>query len=268
MPSTFIDIQHADALSATNIPLTPVVKPTANADPNPANTIDSDIVSTGSDGTDTTANERSCCCHHDDSDLDHGCMHYCEAEAAVGSLTCTKVKSILKEPYPDWASIRSEGPWKRLSEPQLPLGPVEEKPKRARHNRSVSFDSVKLRQYNQTLGDNPCVPYGPPIQLDWKYEEEEVAIPVDEYEGRDRKWKFRQQMVMNCHKRRTLLTFYYGFSEEELKQSEKSVRKIQRSRYWTQALEPVIVLEDAVSSAVQRAKKFVHKRRKPRSNSV
>ncbi|KAL3929785.1 MAG: hypothetical protein SGBAC_012055 [Bacillariaceae sp.] len=256
--SAFIDIQGAGALPATKMLQNPA-KPSENAYPNHANTIDDfeDAVSTISGGTNTTSNERSCCCDHDNGASDHECMH-CDAETV--ETACT-VKSILKEPEADWASIRSEGPWKRLSEPNLPIGPLNEKPKGTRHNRSVSFDSVQLRQYSQTLGDNPCVPYGPPIQLDWKYEEEELAIPVDEYECRDRKWKHRQQMIMNCHKRKSMLTFYYGFSEEELKQAEKSIHKIRRQRSWTQALEPVYILEDVVSSAYRRAKTFARKRR-------
>lgn len=264
MTSTLINIQGADALPAANMLQNPA-KPSENANPNHTNTIDDDDVSTISDGTDTTSNERSCCCDHADNLSDHNECIVCDAETV--ETTCT-VKSILKEPEADWASIRSEGPWKRLSEPKMPLGPLNEKPKGTRHNRSVSFDSVQLRQYSQTLGDNPCVSYGPPIQLDWKYEEEELAIPVDEYECRDRRWKHRQQMIMNCHKRTSMLTFYYGFSEDELKQAQKSIHKIQRQRSWTQALEPVYILEDVMSTAYRRAKKFARKRRTSHATSV
>jgi hypothetical protein len=46
----------------------------------------------------------------------------------------------------------------------------------------IPFESVQTRLHHQTLGDNPAVKYGPPIALDWEYEEMS-PVQVDEYEG-------------------------------------------------------------------------------------
>jgi hypothetical protein len=46
---------------------------------------------------------------------------------------------------------------------------------------SVSFQSVQVRTYQQTLGDNPSVTFGLPICLDWSFQVE-APIPIDVYE--------------------------------------------------------------------------------------
>lgn len=46
---------------------------------------------------------------------------------------------------------------------------------------NVSFDSVNIREYPVTLGDNPGVSAGPSLTIDWK-PQSEVEIPLDEYE--------------------------------------------------------------------------------------
>lgn len=63
-------------------------------------------------------------------------------------------------------------------------------------NNSVSFDSICIRFYAQMVGDNPSVTYGPPISLDWDYEEME-AIAVDEYERNRPKRRNVRQMVLS-----------------------------------------------------------------------
>lgn len=254
--TTSIGIKGSGSLPTKANMMTNPVKPNPNAEPNRTNTTDDeDDESVISDGTETTK-ERTCCSDHDGNESDHDYSH-CDAS------TCT-IKSILKEPEADWGSIRSEGPWRGLSEPVLPQGPVREHVTKTRHQRSVSFDAVQLRHYFQTIGDNPSVPNGPPVQLDWKYEEEVLEIPINEYECRERKWKYRSQMVMNYHKRRTLLTYYYGFTEEELKESEKLVKKIRWQRSITRALEPVYILEDLLSCSYGRMQMFARKRKASR----
>jgi hypothetical protein len=47
----------------------------------------------------------------------------------------------------------------------------------------IPFESVQMRVCHQTLGDNPAVKCGPPIALDWEYEEKSPAVQVDEHEG-------------------------------------------------------------------------------------
>jgi len=65
----------------------------------------------------------------------------------------------------------------------------------------LSFGDIRIRKYDQTVGDNPCVSFGAPITLDWTYQEVE-PIPVEDYE--DRRGgppRTARQMQMNYYRR-------------------------------------------------------------------
>lgn len=120
----------------------------------------------------------------------------------------------------------------------------------------VSFDSVRIRFYSQTVGDNPSVSYGPPISLDWDYvEQEDVAI--DDYESNRPKRRNLRQMVLSYYHRKNLLSWQYGISEAELKQAKKQADRIKMKRSITKTFLPVMTFESALESAGRRAKQLV-----------
>eukprot|EP00536_Pseudo-nitzschia_multiseries_P005974 jgi/Psemu1/303754/fgenesh1_kg.121_\ len=126
-----------------------------------------------------------------------------------------------------------------------------------RIKKRVAFDVVIIRSYQQTMGDNPGVSYGPPIQLDWDYEEHE-NIDIDEYEiARGHSRRTMRQMVMNYYQRKSLLKREYGFTEEELKQAKKDVNRVKFLRDVTKSLLPMMKVEDAVESAGRKARRLV-----------
>lgn len=126
-----------------------------------------------------------------------------------------------------------------------------------RIKKRVAFDVVIIRSYQQTMGDNPGVSYGPPIQLDWDYEEHE-SIDIDEYEiARGHSRRTMRQMVMNYYQRKSLLKREYGFTEEELKQAKKDVNRVKFLRDVTKSLLPMMKVEDAVESAGRKARRLV-----------
>jgi hypothetical protein len=134
---------------------------------------------------------------------------------------------------------------------------VERNNRRQRHMpRKVSFDRIVVREYDQTLGDNPCVCYGPPITLDWKYEEME-AISVEDWEGARGERRCPREMLMNYYTRRNLLMWVYGFSEQELKKAKREAEKVQRQRAVTKYFTPMLKVEDVMESAARKAKRVV-----------
>jgi len=71
-----------------------------------------------------------------------------------------------------------------VSDENLPLHCIEnQKMKSATTNevRTVSFGTVKIREYESILGDNPSVRNGPPIGLGWKSKDLK-DFTVDEFE--------------------------------------------------------------------------------------
>jgi hypothetical protein len=118
----------------------------------------------------------------------------------------------------------------------------------------VKFQNIEIRQYGMTLGDNPSCTYGPPVSLDWDYNEANVLC-LDEYEearGRRRK---SYQMQMNARHRRELLS--QDFTEDEIKRTVKEVKAIKKNRERTKMMLPFMKFEDAAESAKRKAARAV-----------
>jgi hypothetical protein len=131
----------------------------------------------------------------------------------------------------------------------------------ASSTKSVSFDSVQIRSYQLTIGDHPGVSYGPPIQLDWDYQEHE-DIELDVYEAnRGFSRRTMRQMVMSYYQRKNILEREYGFSEEDLVRAKKDANKIKLQRDLTLALLPMMRVEAALESAGRKAKRAMCKKK-------
>lgn len=126
--------------------------------------------------------------------------------------------------------------------------------------RKVRFHEIQFREYEQTIGDNPCVSYGPPISLGWDYEECD-SIDVEEYEANRGRRRGMREMIMNYYVRTNLLTFKYGATEKELKAATKAANREKRSRAITKALLPYQLVEDLAQSAVRKTKRLASGKR-------
>lgn len=123
----------------------------------------------------------------------------------------------------------------------------------------VGFDSVTIRSYQQTIGDNPSVSHGPPIQLDWEYEEHD-GMDIDVYESlRFFSRRTVRQLAISHYQRTSVLSREYGFTEEELTQAKKDANKTKLRRAITNILLPMMRVEDALESAGRKAKRVIRK---------
>jgi hypothetical protein len=123
-------------------------------------------------------------------------------------------------------------------------------------SKSVCFDSVSIRSYQQTMGDNPAVSIGPPIQLDWQYEQLGDE-DIDAYES-SRGYRRRKyhQLPMSYYRRKDVLLRQYGFSKEDLLQKKKEINRAKFKRGVTNALLPIMFLQDALESAGRKARRL------------
>ena len=152
--------------------------------------------------------------------------------------------------------------WKTL--PKLDLGKINTQPtvaartRRRRKNKkkSITFQAVLIRCYDVTIGDNPAVSYGTPVQLDWHYEQL-PPLDLEAYESsRVTTRRPPRQMMMNYYNRRNLLINRFGYSEQEVEAAEKAANKIRTQRSMTRALLPTQMFEDLVSSAARKTKRL------------
>ena len=172
-------------------------------------------------------------------------------------------------PKPDMDQIRRRTPSLSLSDhpegessvelteggemdaPAIPSIPSSQK--------TVSFDQVQIRYYRQTLGDNPSVSHGPPIQLDWKFEEASEPRRIDDYEL-DRPSCLRKplrELNLNHYHRVNVLQHFCGHSKEELKAAQRTVDRAKFRRAVSNYLLPVQTLEDVIESGLRKTRRLI-----------
>eukprot|EP00542_Grammatophora_oceanica_P015905 CAMPEP_0194036700 /NCGR_PEP_ID=MMETSP0009_2-20130614/9067_1 /TAXON_ID=210454 /ORGANISM="Grammatophora oceanica, Strain CCMP 410" /LENGTH=302 /DNA_ID=CAMNT_0038678569 /DNA_START=117 /DNA_END=1025 /DNA_ORIENTATION=+ len=153
-------------------------------------------------------------------------------------------------PKPDMVSIR-----RRSSLSSSVSSAASEPGVQKRRSSKVGFGDIKVREYTQTIGDHPSVSYGPPITLDWHYEEKD-DMTLDDYELARAPRRSLRDMCMNYYQRKNRLMALYGHSEAELKQAKRDAERMQRQRAVTKAFLPWSMLEDAVESAARKTKRI------------
>jgi hypothetical protein len=95
--------------------------------------------------------------------------------------------------------------------------------------RKVQFSVVEVREYDRMIGDHPDVREGPPMSISWKYEERE-PMHLHDYElSRFSKGDYH----LSSSTRKLLLRDVVGISEEEIRNAEKEVQRIQAQRNMT-----------------------------------
>ena len=102
--------------------------------------------------------------------------------------------------------------------------------------RSVSFGQVCIREHSLTIGDHPNCSNGPPVCLDWDFEEHN-RVDLDLYEASRGKRRSLSQMMMNSYHRRNMLMCHYGHTEEDINEASWQVKCTQRQRYLTRRKE-------------------------------
>ena len=150
----------------------------------------------------------------------------------------TPRKSILKKP-PSFVETDTSG--SSSSE--------EPSPNNRREQIHVKFESIQVRNYNITLGDNPSCAFGPPISLDWDYDEKD-PIPLDLYEGlKTQPPRKTHQMIMLSLIRSNLLREQAGVTDDEIEIVVKQMHHIQKERNRTKMGLPFSKLQEIAESA-------------------
>jgi hypothetical protein len=131
-----------------------------------------------------------------------------------------------------------------LKDPARSLTPMD---------RQVSFTKLKIREYDMTLGDHPSARSGPPVQLDWDYQAENV-VNLEDYERARLPRRTRRQMRLTYRDRERLLYKEKGFTEEEVNTAWLEALTIRKQRSETvKQTEAQKKFEEAWESAQRKA---------------
>jgi hypothetical protein len=101
--------------------------------------------------------------------------------------------------------------------------------------KSVSFHQVEIREYERIVGDNPSVSSGPAVSLAWDHHDK-MSLQLNDYESIRPPRRCAGEFQMPTAVRRSLL-MQSGATHEELYRSEREIKKVQRRRQATQAMQ-------------------------------
>ena len=119
----------------------------------------------------------------------------------------------------------------------------------------VSFCNVEIRQYNQTVGDNPSCSSGCPISLDWEYDKEITKMSLDLFESyRDGQRRAMHEMKLPSSLRHTTLIDCWDVTTNEIFLAEKECENIKKQRNETFRKEQ---MRQSIKSFAKRMKKIV-----------
>lgn len=105
--------------------------------------------------------------------------------------------------------------------------------------RNVSFSKIEIRNYERTLGDNPCVSAGPPLALGWKYDPNHAVMAIDEYEEAKTP-RSKAEMLMPREIREMTLKESWGVSRSEMNTVARDINITKRNRRATARSSAVI----------------------------
>lgn len=94
--------------------------------------------------------------------------------------------------------------------------------------KSVSFDTIEVREHQVVLGDNPSVSSGPPLSIAWESHATHI-VSVDDYESVRPTRRSREQMLVPRSTREEWLR-NAGFARSEFVEMERSVQRTKRQR--------------------------------------
>jgi len=152
---------------------------------------------------------------------------------------------------------------KKESSTSLPSSPKGKSKKQVnikRTSSSVSFDSITIREYDLTLGDHPDCSWGPPLSLDWDFDEVHEGCVIQYEEQRAPKRKPRQ-MVQSSIRRKAYLKSI-GYTDEDIEVATKDVGAARTKRFLTRKAASIIPLESALESACRKFKRALSKKAK------
>merc|ERR1712157_296310 len=116
---------------------------------------------------------------------------------------------------------------------------------------SVSFQSVEIREYEVTIGDNPSCRKGVPIGLSWNYNPLD-SIDIAEYETRKggRRRRSKKRLIVDEKKREIMLNEH---NKEDIARVKKEIAKVQHSRKMSVMFGGILECKEYVGRSFKRA---------------
>ena len=123
------------------------------------------------------------------------------------------------------------------------------------NKRRVNFDTIMIREFDRTLGDNPATTHGPPLTLDWQYEDVS-PIKVDEYEENRAPRRITDQMMIPGNAREAILLTQTPTTKKQIQNMISQVRSSRYKRQSTVAMQDFEEWHEAFEFISRRFRRF------------
>jgi hypothetical protein len=121
--------------------------------------------------------------------------------------------------------------------------------------RSVNFDTIRIREFARTLGDNPSTTHGPPLTLDWHYQDTK-PIKVDEYEETRPPRRVTQEMMIPGNIRENILLSQTETTKKQIARMISQVRSSRHQRQTSVAMQDLEEWHEAFEFIARRFRRF------------
>lgn len=120
--------------------------------------------------------------------------------------------------------------------------------------RGVSFGSIAIREYPRCLGDHPDTRNGPPLTIDWLYEDTGM-ISVEDYETSRPERRLKEQMLLPGYLRQSML-LETGTTMKEICTIRTQIKTAQHQRNLSRAMQEYEHFYVVVESLKRKLRRF------------
>jgi len=130
--------------------------------------------------------------------------------------------------------------------------------KKTTDEKQVSWDTIEIREYKRTVGDNPSCSSGPPLAIEWEYDPEPVVVNVEEFEEYRPPRRTQFELMLGRDERHEILEDEWQIPQAEIAQAIRLNIKAKNQRLRTlNNIGRVSEIEEKLESVKSKLKKRV-----------
>lgn len=130
--------------------------------------------------------------------------------------------------------------------------------KKTTDEKQVSWDTIEIREYKRTVGDNPSCSSGPPLAIEWEYDPEPVVVNVEEFEEYRPPRRTQFELMLGRDERHEILEDEWQIPQEEIAQAIRLNIKAKNQRLRTlNNIGRISEIEEKFESVKSKLKKRV-----------
>jgi hypothetical protein len=132
----------------------------------------------------------------------------------------------------------------------------------------ITWDTIEIREYARTVGDNPSCSSGPPIAIDWMYTDP-LVLSIGEFEEYRPKRRTKFELMLGQAERQEMLLGEWGIPKRDVVNAIRNNTKVKNQRRRTlNNIGRASHMEEALESIGTKLKETVLRREKSKAEKL